>query len=357
MGQESTVSPSHGRSPDSDGPTVTPRERFHAVADFAQPDSLPVIEWATWWDLSIERWRSEGLDPALSGSGLYGALGLDRHDQFWISALAPDCPRPPTHGAPRLQDRAGFRSLSSRLFPKALPDVASIEAAAQVREESGSLLWLTFEGFFWFPRELFGIEPHLLAYYDQKDLMHEINDRLADWQLETLERFSEIAVPDFMTFAEDLSYNLGPMISGDCFEEFLAPYYRRVVPELKKRGIRVIVDSDGDISQAIPWFIEAGIEGALPLERQAGVDVASLRRRFPRFILIGGFDKMVMKHGESAMRAEFERLLPAMRLGGYIPSVDHQTPPDVSLANFRTYAGLLREYCERASATIAPFSV
>ncbi len=35
--------------------------------------------------------------------------------------------------------------------------------------------------------------------------------------------------------------------------------------------------------------------------------------------------------------------------GGFIPSVDHQTPPEVSLQNFQTYVRLFREYCGRAA--------
>jgi uroporphyrinogen-III decarboxylase len=65
--------------------------------------------------------------------------------------------------------------------------------------------------------------------------------------------------------------------------------------------------------------------------------------------MIGAFDKMVMKRGEAAMRAEFERLLPVMRQGGFIPGVDHQTPPEVSLDMYRTYLALLREYCHAAA--------
>ena len=55
---------------------------------------------------------------------------------------------------------------------------------------------------------------------------------------------------------------------------------------------------------------------------------------------------MVMNRGEAAMRAEFERLVPLMRAGGFIPSVDHQTPPGVSLKDYRTYLGLFAEYVE-----------
>ena len=64
--------------------------------------------------------------------------------------------------------------------------------------------------------------------------------------------------------------------------------------------------------------------------------------------MLGGFDKTIMHLGEDAMRREFERLLPAMRSGGYIPSVDHQTPPDVSVGQYRTYVKLLAEYARKA---------
>ncbi|HQE29766.1 MAG TPA: hypothetical protein PL151_18605, partial [Phycisphaerae bacterium] len=89
---------------------------------------------------------------------------------------------------------------------------------------------------------------------------------------------------------------------------------------------------------------EVGIHGVLPLERQAGVDGLALRERFGSLRMIGHFNKMVMNKGEDAMRTEFERLTPLMRTGGFIPSVDHQTPPGVSLAQYRDYLRLLEEY-------------
>lgn len=62
----------------------------------------------------------------------------------------------------------------------------------------------------------------------------------------------------------------------------------------------------------------------------AGVDVNRIREQYPSLLMIGGFDKTVMHRGEEAMRAEFEPdPAQAIRSGGYIPSVDHQTPPDV----------------------------
>ena len=45
-----------------------------------------------------------------------------------------------------------------------------------------------------------------------------------------------------------------------------------------------------------------------------------------------------------AMKAEFDRLLPTMNKGGFIPSVDHQTPPGVSFEQYKEYLQLLDEY-------------
>ena len=57
---------------------------------------------------------------------------------------------------------------------------------------------------------------------------------------------------------------------------------------------------------------------------------------------------MVMNRGEAAMRAEFERLSPVMRSDGSVPSVDHQTPPGVLLADYRIYLRLFDEYARTA---------
>jgi len=164
-----------------------------------------------------------------------------------------------------------------------------------------------------------------------------------------IDELCEICTPDFMTFAEDMSYNHGPMLSEALFDEFMLPYYRRVVPRLKERGILAVVDSDGDITEAAPWFERAGIDGILPLERQAGVDVAAVRASHPRMRFIGCFDKMTMTRGEAAMRAEFERLLPVAAAGGLVVSVDHQTPPGVSYEQYQLYLRLFREYARKAA--------
>ena len=42
------------------------RERFHAVMNFKPFDRLPVLEWAGWWNQTIDRWHGEGLPANLT---------------------------------------------------------------------------------------------------------------------------------------------------------------------------------------------------------------------------------------------------------------------------------------------------
>ena len=187
----------------------------------------------------------------------------------------------------------------------------------------------------------------MLAFYDYPELMLEINRDLCEFHKKCLKVLFSHIKPLFMTFGEDMSYNLGPMLSKECYDEFMLPFYKELVPLIKAGGTKVLIDTDGQVEPLIPWFLEGGIEGILPLERMAGVDVNRIREKYPELIMIGGYDKTVMHKGEAAIRAEFERILPAIRSGRYIPSVDHQTPPAVSVEDYRLYMSILREYSQK----------
>lgn len=325
---------------------MTARERFQAVMNFQPFDRLPMIEWAVWWDKTLERWREEGLPANITDRyDLDRHFGLDVYMQDWI---APRVPPAPAHLAAVIQSADEYRKLRAALFPADAMDQNRWRAWAEAQRRGDAVLWFTLEGFFWFPRRLLGVEPHLFAFYDQPALLHEINTDLAEWNLRVIEDICSVCAPDFMTFAEDLSYNNGPMLSQEQFDEFLTPYYARLIPLLKRHGIIPFVDSDGDVTVPAHWFEAAGLEGILPLERQAGVDIAKLRAEHPRLRFIGHFDKMTMHRGEAAMRAEFERLLPVARQGGFLISCDHQTPPGVSYRDYQLYLRLFREYAARA---------
>ena len=322
-------------------------ERFRAVMNFQPVDRLPRWEWAMWWDETIARWHREGLPREFKFSQVFDLaqhFGLDPYQQFWFSTTDPTIEATQHHVEGIVSNMDDYRRLRPQLFPDHGAAIAGMAPWAERQRRGEAVVWCTLEGFFWFPRTLMGFEKLMFAFADQPELLHEINRDLLAFNHRLLDQIFKVCVPTFMTFAEDMSYNHGPMISRRTFDEFVAPYYRQLIPRLLERNILPFIDTDGDVTMLVPWFASVGVDGFLPLERQAGVDGGQLRARYPRLRMVGHFNKMTMTRGEAAMRAEFERLVPLMKTGGFIPSVDHQTPPGVSLAQYRAYLKLLNEF-------------
>ena len=84
------------------------------------------------------------------------------------------------------------------------------------------------------------------------------------------------------------------------------------------------MDTDGDFNRLISQFIAAGVDGFLPMDVNAGMDIVKVRELYPRLKFIGGFNKLVIEQGKDAIDREFERILPVIRSGGYVPGCDHQ---------------------------------
>jgi hypothetical protein len=325
---------------------MTPRERFLAVLHGEKPDRLPMIEWASWWEKTIDRWKEDGL-PNLNWGEITDYFGLEHISNI---GSGPYTPPAPYHGGAVIKDEADYERIRDEVFsPDIIERLLNSARNVKARHDAGEIIirvWL--DGFFWFPRRLFGIEPHFYAFYDYPELMHRMTRDLRDFNMRMLEELFKFFKPEYIAYAEDMSYNHGPMLSRELFDEFIKPHYLVLTAFARENGVVSMLDSDGDMTSMIPWFLDSGIDAICPLERQANVDASYIRQEYPDLIMLGGYDKMVMNKGEVAMRAEFERLLPVMKSGRYIPSVDHQTPPGVSLEDYKLYVKLLKEYCEKA---------
>ena len=337
--------------------TMTQAERFRALMRFQPVDRLPRLEWAYWWDATIERWIREGLRLSKPYKGwdnmaelvpeITRQFGLDVHQQHVFHPWTGRQPQPAQHLGGILSDEKEYEAMLPELYPSNEWHHWAWERLAGYHvnmEQHDTLFWISVIGFFAWPRRLFGVEKHYYAFYDYPELIHRMNHDEAEFIVRVLHQTFKVGRPVFATIGEDMSYNGGPMLSRELFNEFLAPYYRRIVPVMKDLGLIVFVDSDGNANELISWLADVGVEGLLPMERNAGSDVAVVRKMHPDFLMLGNFEKLLMTGGEEAIRREFERLLPLMKQGGFIPSPDHQTPPQVSLEQYRTYVRLLKEY-------------
>jgi hypothetical protein len=382
---------------------MNPRERFRAVVHFKEPDRLPVYEWVSIPDDTILRWLKEGmeLEKAISREELFirGELLsvscyrlfaghqplvfdiLDRMDEIPI-----DFGPIPRFGPRTLEESERYRVLidaggvKKRVFkdrqfgmpqfiewpvkglkdwrriqerfkpedPRRYPLDWSDEAIEYFRTTSFPTR-IRVPGFFGFGRQLMGLMPWLIAFYRDQELVQEMEAFWADFLIETLKPAVEALKSsiDCVTIWEDMAYRKGPHISPRLFKDFLMPGYKRLTGFLRHYGIETILtDSDGNILPLVPLFIEAGVKGLYPLEVQAGMDAIALRKAYGRsLILIGNIDKRAVALGKDSIEREIRSKLPFLKKeGGYIPSLDHEVPPDVPYQNYCYYLEFLKKY-------------
>ncbi len=194
-------------------------------------------------------------------------------------------------------------------------------------------------GFYWRARELMGTEALSFAWYDEPALMHEMMETYADLIIETSVPVLERIDVEYFTLNEDLSMKAGPLLSPRTYAEFILPHLRRMVETFKGLDVRYFaIDTDGDPTLLIPHFLDAGVDIVWPIERASNVSPQEWRLRFGRQLrLWGGVDKRVLPRGPEAIRAHLREFIPLIEEGGFIPTIDHTVPPDVTWDNFRYY--------------------
>ena len=355
------------------------RQRFLETMTFGTPDR-PASGDYFYYESTRKRWESEGL-PA--GVDLNEYFGMDFDPFAWkvpvaIYDLSPD------FGTTLLEETQEYETVRRRggevvrilrnVPPPAMPQwirypvtsraewkdyrrrlegydparhAQKLAALAANDAERDYPLGMWLGGTYGYMRNWWGMEGISTLLYDDPALVEEMVECLTRLSLEALEVVLSAGITlDWVMFWEDMAYKTGPLVSPTMYRRFCMPFYHRVMERVRKAGINlVMLDSDGNIDELIPLWLDAGVWVMHPMEVAAGMDVTAVRRRYGKQVgFFGGIDKQVLASTPEEIRHTVEPILrECFRTGGFIPACDHAIPPDVSLSNYRCYRELVHE--------------
>jgi uroporphyrinogen decarboxylase len=212
--------------------------------------------------------------------------------------------------------------------------------AAAASDEHPRLCWADrWGGFFGSLRNMLGLENLCCAFYDHPSLVERMMEERADAMIRITGEVMKHTRIDAFWYLEDMAYNHAALVDPKMYRGFAFKHYRRVNDWLRGKGIRHIgLDSDGQISELIPIWVDSGITHLWPFEVQSGMDVVAVRAKYGKSLaLLGGIDKRACAHGFAEIHREVDRVMPLVEQGGYIPELDHSVPPDISWPNFIEY--------------------
>jgi uroporphyrinogen-III decarboxylase len=360
---------------------LTHRERFVRTFAGKEVDRAPFMNLFDIWPSSLKRWKGEGLAAHATqetvwklmgfdgGRGLrlpingfiwpeyevrevernaerilarsrWGALELSQPDSE-VMAIAVRGP---------VQDRASWAEVKERLNPKTPGRFPDDWAATILRTKANEEPVYAGDlpiGFFGALRELFGFETLAVLFYDDPDLIHEVLDTLCDLWIDIYTRALRDVRIDWFMIWEDMCYKGGPLISPALVREFMLPRYKRLTDAVREQGCpHVLVDSDGDERLLVPLWLEGGVNIVFPWERQFGLDLLEVRRRYPTMGIMGGVNKAALSQGREAIDRELEKLPPLLEAGYFVPGLDHGVAPDTSWDDYRYFHERLRGLVE-----------
>ncbi len=359
---------------------MTERRRFSALMSYQPFDRLPVYYFGTWAE-TMDRWVTEGLsspravvtETHLDGdweSGMWRAHGLsdprpmsdesdvvlEETDDYQIVRTAlgavlkqvkPISSIPQHIKEALLPDRKSWRQFKRFLDPDD-PRRRSTDWEAQAEQLNARENLTVFLGgsLFGWPRDWMGLETISYLSYDDPALYEEIIEYLTEYFIRLHGPMLDRTRPDLAYLFEDCCGRSGPLFSPRTYEKFYAKYYRRLTDFYHTHGVQfIMLDSDGDVEQLIPHWLDSGIDIIFPIEVGTWrADPVTLRKKFgKRLRMFGGVDKHVIPAGEKAIRDHLAPLRPLAAEGGYIPIPDHRIPPSCSLAQFKTYVRIFKD--------------
>ena len=165
-------------------------------------------------------------------------------------------------------------------------------------------------------RERSGDRYLLIAHADMRAIEQLLRDAVS-WRAAGIEA---------VAMCSDYCMNAGPFLSPELFAEFVTPFLKLQVAELRKLGFYTIKHTDGNIMPIIDQLAECAPDALHSLDPQGGVDIAEVKKRYgDRLCLIGNVNCGLMDTGtdaEVAASAEYA-LRHGMPGGGYVFSTSN----------------------------------
>lgn len=217
----------------------------------------------------------------------------------------------------------------------------------------GEMIVQRFCGGYMYLRSLMGPEELLYMFYDDPELIHECMQTWLELSDAVAAYHQQFVTFDEVFFGEDITYNMGPLISPSMIQEFLFPYYTKLIENIKKRQLDqerklyIQLDSDGYLESVIPLYKTIGFNVFSPFEVASGSDVVKVGEHFPDIVIKGGIDKRKFSESREQLAEYLDEILPVMKKrGGYVPMCDHGVPPEANIDNYIYYRKRCYDMCK-----------
>ncbi|MGD8237936.1 MAG: uroporphyrinogen decarboxylase family protein, partial [Armatimonadota bacterium] len=253
-----------------------------------------------------ERFAPGEDDPVVATAKVFNGLRVDMCRGVYM-------PQPPGSEGQEIETETHRRKISGktnwvveypiktlddvRAWKRDLPDEEALwpetERAAQIRDTfAPETLYVPGCGVgFHATYGMMGLQLFSTALYDARDDIERIIATLNAANCLRARLYARANLGPLFFVGDDIAYKGRTMLSPAMMRQLFFPYLKRLCEPLVQAGIKVVFHTDGYVMDIVDDLLDCGIAGLNPLEPLAGNDIAALKKRYGRnLILVGGMD-------------------------------------------------------------------
>lgn len=196
----------------------------------------------------------------------------------------------------------------------------------------------------WF---LIGYENICLSLYDDPRFLEELVDIAVDFDVKAINRMAEAGV-DAMILADDYGASAQGLLRPEHFKAIYKPALKRIIDCIKANNLPAFLHCCGRVYDYLDDLVEIGIDAYHPMQRTAGMDLATVKRKYgDRICLVGNIDSSrTLPFGTlEEIEAETREALRIAAPGyGYILGSDHSLHDGIPVRNILRMFDVARQY-------------
>jgi len=195
--------------------------------------------------------------------------------------------------------------------------------------------------------EMRGMADHYMDVIRNPDLIEQLNQIVLDYNLRYIRNCIEVGA-DIVWIGGDYATNFGPVLSPKLMERFAIGPLKAQIDLCKRRGIRTIKHTDGNIESIFDMLIKTGLDGIHPIDPVAGMDIGKAKAEYgDRVCLVGNIDcAQLLSWGteEEVRQAVKECIAKAGVGGGLICASSNTIHSGVNPENYLAMVSAIRKY-------------
>lgn len=194
-----------------------------------------------------------------------------------------------------------------------------------------------------------GIEEFSKKMYAEPIVVERLIDIYAENLYLRIQEFTRRKLGNIFFIKDDIASNKGLIFSISFLQKLWLPRIKSAIKPLKDSNIKVILHSKGNITEIINDLIDIGIDGIHPVDVQAGMNIAILKKTYAKALLLFGNVNLFQSDPEVIEEQTRQCIQKASYGGGHFIGSNDGITKDLDLKKIFSFFTAIKEYGQYSS--------